>query len=226
MMARTRICRAISVRHFAFMLTFIAMACGAVRDGSAQTPKEASEMLFKNIAPADEQLRDAFDDAIENKSATKQQVMTVFTRGFPYYEQRNYFTASQLFGLGIPAYTLMSWPEDEPQARAYFYYSKSLKAFCETDATLCKLFHTHEYRGDLNFPEAAAWEHIVGAYAVALRLPAFPADLKADAARECLEAQARYRGLVQSNPGYLRTRGGIIAEAFGGRRSADEYKCE
>lgn len=129
--------------------------------------------------------------------------MSVFARAFAYYEQRDYYTASKLFLSGMVTYDEMQWPEDATFGRAEYYYIKSKKEFCETEATLCKLYHT---TGHTDFPEAAAWFDITLDYSMLTESPALPSDLKAIAERECLEAHGRYRKLLQTYPGYLKER--------------------
>ncbi|MBI2445463.1 hypothetical protein HYV43_03690 [Candidatus Micrarchaeota archaeon] len=181
----------------AAVIAALALALGTA---AAQDGRDLSRKLLSRIDPADERLDDKVSEDTDKRRARKEDVIQLFARAFEYYKQGDFFTAYRLFNSGTVAYHKMDWPEDETYGRGSYYSAVSGKNFCEKEPANCRAFSSHML-GALRYPELRAAESILISFSALAVSESTPADLRAEAKRECLAAFERYRRLYEANPG-------------------------
>jgi hypothetical protein len=160
---------------------------------AAQSEEEIVHSLLSRIDAADERLRLTVEDkALDKRPVSKDEVRTLFTRGFEYYRTRDYFTAKDLFNAGLLAWMKMGWPEDDTYGRARFYHEVAWKRFClDEEAEKCKVYLRASPRTYLSRAEEI--------YRDLSSEQDFPADLRDEAKRECRAAYDRLRALCRAD---------------------------
>lgn len=162
---------------------------------AAQSDGEIVRSLLGRIESADERLKEAVNAKLDaGNPVSREEVQTLFVRGFEYFRARDYYTASSLFVVGLVAWDDMGWPENDTVARARFYDLVARKRFC-VDAEPAKCEASYRYNGGRR-----SYLDVISDIQLYLsREEAFPAELRAEAKRECRSALEKLRALCRAD---------------------------
>lgn len=176
------------------LLAVLLAACLAAADAAAQSDRDVIRGLSARIESADERLMDTVEKKLlDGVPVGRDEVQTLFVRGFEYFRARDYFTASRLFSRGLGAWNDMGWPKNDTYARAHYYRLLAEKRFCiDDEADKCAAF----YRSS-RYTTYLEW---VGSIQQLLSYAeAFPAELRAEAKRECRGALEKLGALCRAD---------------------------
>ena len=176
-----------------WVVVILAGAFGTTSANAQSAPKPRERM-----SGADLSLYNAFGPKVVSKTVTKAEAIQLFTRGFEYYRNGDYYSAERLFKWGQIAYGEMRWVRDEAYLQADTYVALSRHKFCTSEPTACRAmlvpFQEMDSPANRLSPGFAEAEDANLTYMGLVQArPTAPANLAQELRQECRAAFQRFR---------------------------------